>query len=392
MKILMILTSFFPPDSRVEKEAISLSEEGHEVHILCYLKPGQPETEKTQHFTVHRFPCTGFFINKLSALALVFPAFFSKWKKQAEKLIAVYRFDAIHVHDLPLSKVGYYFKKKHGCKLILDQHEFYSDWIKKTAHMNTFPGKLVGFLSDWERYERKYLTQADLIITVSEPLRKNYIHKYSLSEKKIINIPNTPTKKIYNSQNVDKKIVEQYQSDFIIFYAGGIDILRGIDTAIVALKYIRKEIPNVKLLLCGKIVKPYNPFTTAKEHQVDDLVLFEGWIDETKLPSYIGASDVCFFTPPVNRDEINKTIATKIYQYAIMNKPVIVSDALMMKKFVEHNNLGISIQAGNAAQFASAVLKISKEGLSVNPLLSGLYYWEKSVQPLTLAYSRLSKQ
>lgn len=391
MKILMTLTSWFPPDSRVEKEAVSLSEAGHEVHILCYSNASQKEFEQTQHFTVHRFPCSDFFVNKLSALALIVPFYFNRWKKEIEKLYSRYSFDVIHVHDLPLSKVGYHFKEKYGCRLVCDQHEFYSDWIKKTAHMNTLQGKLTGLLSDWEKYERKYLTSADLVVTVSEPLRENYIRKYALGDNDIISVPNTPTMKIYNYENINSNITNEYNQYYTLFYAGGIDILRGIDTAIAALAIIRKEIPNIRLLLCGKIVKPYDPFKTAKDYDVEDLFLFKGWIDEKDLPSYIAASNICFFTPPADRDEINKTIATKIYQYAIMNKPVIVSDAQMMKDFVEQNNLGLSIQSDNSEQFAEAVLKIYNEGMHIDFKSSCAHFWEETVEPLCTNYQQLNR-
>lgn len=385
----MLLTSGFPPDSRVEKEAVSLAEEGHEVHLLCYLRTGQQELEQTPHFTIHRFRASAFFYNKLSALALIVPLYFNRWKQESEKLHNQYVFDAIHVHDLPLSSVGYYFKRHFGCKLILDQHEFYSDWIKNTAHMNTLQGKLTGFLSDWEGYERKYLSKADKIITVSEPLRENYILKYNIPDDKIISVPNTPSRKIYNTKNTQDQIISKFKDDFVIFYAGGIDILRGIDTAIIALKSLKNTIPNVKLVLCGKVVKPYDPFKTAKEHGVDEQVIFEGWVDEQMLPSYIAASDVCFFTPPANRDEINKTIATKIYQYASMNKPVVVSNAKMMKEFVEHNKLGIAIEWGNSEQFAEAVLAIKEKNKSFDYQVAASCYWENTVAPLCTAYKEL---
>ena len=35
MRILMLLEKRFPPDIRVENEAASLLEAGHEVHLLC---------------------------------------------------------------------------------------------------------------------------------------------------------------------------------------------------------------------------------------------------------------------------------------------------------------------------------------------------------------------
>jgi glycosyltransferase involved in cell wall biosynthesis len=388
MKILMVLTSSFPPDSRVEKEAISLFEDGHEIHIVCFSNGVQPNYEKTDFCEIHRLDFSSFFRNKLSALALILPFFFNKWKRSINKLYLKYEFDVIHIHDLPLSKVGYYFKKKYNCKLVCDQHEFYSNWITKTAHMNSRLGKIISKLSNWEKYERKYLNLANLVITVAKPLEINYKRKYQI--KNIITVPNTPTKRIFNKQNINNEIIEKYKDSFILFYAGGIDILRGIETAIVALKELKKEIPNVKLLLCGIVIKPYNPFKTAEKYGVSDQLEFIGWVDEELLPSYMAASNVCFFTPPANRDEINKTIATKIYQYAIMQKPIIVSDAKMMKDFVEQNNLGISIRTNNSTDFTGAVIKIyNNESMYYKKDINENWLWEKTVSPLIYNYKKL---
>ena len=54
--------------------------------------------------------------------------------------------------------------------------------------------------------------------------------------------------------------------------------------------------------------------------------------------------------------EINNTIATKIYQYAAMGKPVIVSEARLMKEFVEANKLGFSVHFGNVEEFCQSIL------------------------------------
>ncbi len=386
MKILMVLTAPFPPDSRVEKEARSLSGNGHNIHIVCYSKGAEPQLEELDYCTIHRLNFSNFFKNKWSALALISPVFFNNWRRSINRLYAKYEFDAIHIHDLPLSKVGYYFKKKYNCKLVCDQHEFYSNWITETAHMNSRLGKIISKFSDWEKYERKYLKLADLVITVAKPLELNYVKKYNI--ERIVTVPNTPTKRIFNKENVNVEIIEKYKDNFTLFYAGGIDILRGIETAIIALNEIKKRIPNVKLLLGGKVSNPFNPFKIAEQHHVLSHLEFVGWIDEELLPSYILASQICFFTPPANRDEINKTIATKIYQYAIMQKPIIVSNAEMMKKFVESNNLGIAIEAGNSHAFAKAVFSVFDNKFIVpsNFVFSNLF-WEDTVNPLIRGYA-----
>ena len=61
-----------------------------------------------------------------------------------------------------------------------------------------------------------------------------------------------------------------------------------------------------------------DPLKYAAEHNAGKLIEWVGWLKINDIPSYIKASKFGVFTPPVNRDEINKTIATKIYQYVTM--------------------------------------------------------------------------
>ncbi len=390
MKILMLLEVDFPPDSRVEKEMIALSEAGHDVFLACIThSKDNCSPKKKQHYTVYRKYIGKRTFNKLCVTPLILPFYHRWWKSFANKIYREIKFDVIHVHDLPLSKVGFFFKKKYGTKLVCDQHEFYSDWIKDTAHMNTVLGKIVSAFSNWESYEKKYLTLADFVITVADPLRENYIRAYNIPNEKIVTILNTPTAKVFNKNNVSDEIVSKYSKDFVIFYAGVLDILRGVNTAILALPEIKKVIPNVKLVLGGRFAKEYTPFKLAKKEGVENLISFVGWIDENQLPSYIVASKICFFTPPSDRDEINKTIATKMYQYAVMGRPIITSDAEMMKEFVEQNALGVSIESNNSSQFAEAVISLSKENDQYSKKAVSAWYWEETILPMLQWYQKV---
>ena len=54
MKVLMLLDHVFPPDIRVENEIESLSNAGHEVHIACFMRKGEPSVETTENCVIHR--------------------------------------------------------------------------------------------------------------------------------------------------------------------------------------------------------------------------------------------------------------------------------------------------------------------------------------------------
>ena len=390
----MLLEGEFPPDDRVEKEALSLMARGYQVSIACYTRKDRPTFENYKGIQLYRMPISKL-TYKLSAACLVLPVYFRIWRKFVSRLFQDQQFDEIHVHDLPLASVGYFFRKKYGLKLVCDQHEFYSNWIIHTAHYNTPIGKIVKTLSDWKSYEKKYLSRADLVITIEEPLRSSYLNEVGLPAGKVICLPNTPSGKIFENKVFDPEILARFQDRFVLFYAGNIDILRGLDVAVRALPLLKKEIPNVLLLLVGKIVNPYNPIGLAERLGVSEHILFDGWSPIEKLPSYIEASDLCLFTPPANREEINRTIATKIYQYMQLDKPVIVGQAKMMKEFVESNGIGYVIDENSPEDFAQTVLKYFQHKEIENKRIQENcsktkenYLWEKSVQQLLGQYKK----
>jgi glycosyltransferase involved in cell wall biosynthesis len=392
-KILMLLDSEFPPDIRVENEAVSLIEVGFEVQVLCLTHSDKKKYEVYKSIIIRRFKIDRKLKNKLFGLYLVIPIYHNIWMKQIEKVLSGNQFDILHIHDLPFSDIGLKLKKKYNLKLVLDQHEFFSDWINKNRFMNTFPGKIVKKLSNWEKYEKLVLPQGDLIITVADPLRNVYITKMGISAEKIISIPNTPDSRTFNPENVRSEIVKKYENDFVIFYAGGLDSLRGIDVVIESLRNISAKIINVKFVFAGKIGKSYDPVKHTAKKGVTNLTEYLGYIDYELLPSYYAASDVCVFIPPSDRDEINKTIATKIYQFIQAEKPCIVGKAELMKRFVLENRTGFSIDENKPAEFAEAVIKIYNDPeihkqISMNcKKIKDEYIWEKTVTPMINKYT-----
>jgi glycosyltransferase involved in cell wall biosynthesis len=388
----MVLENEFPPDSRVEKEIISLEMTGYNVVLLCYADSQHPRLGNYKNIKIEKLKLNKQIKKKLEALNLIFPFYRWLWIYKIKKLRKKYEFGAIHIHDLPLSKVGYYFKKKYGLKFVCDQHEFYSNWIVHTAHYNTFLGKIVKKMSNWQRYEKKYLSLADLVLTVSVPLKYKYLQNYPISPEKIVNLPNTPSRRVFNSQNVYPSIINRFKDDYVLFYAGGIDKLRGLDFILGSLQALKKTIPNIKFVIAGRIYKGYDLFSSIKHFEVEDLVDYVGFVNLEKLPSYIMAAKICVFTPNLGREEIHKTIATKIYQYLVMKRPIIVNKAKMMAEFVENNNIGFSVN--DQQEFIIRVTQLYHSNSKYNELvnnemnIANKYYWEKTASRFLKAYKK----
>lgn len=386
----MLLNGEFPPDDRVRKEAVSLIDEGFEVHILCFNFGSHNSPESIEGIFVHRIQINKRLWDKLFGAYLMFPLLSFIVKKRLTKLIENYAIKYLHIHDLPLSGLGVKMKKKYGLKLICDQHEYFSNWIVNTASYNKFPGIIIKHFSNWKSYEKRNLKKADLVITVEEPLRECYINEYKLDPKKIILVPNTPLRTTFSLINIDKKISGKFRDHFVLLYIGGIDILRGIDTILESVNLLKEKIPNILFLIAGKVQKGYNLKEKIKELGIEKQVRFMGWVDIEKIPSYINASDICLFTPLTHWDEINKTIATKIYQYLSIGKPVIVSSAKYMKDFIENNQLGFAIN--DSADLSAKITKLHDDKELYNTYSKNAskiiknYYWDETIKTLIYTY------
>jgi glycosyltransferase involved in cell wall biosynthesis len=207
-------------------------------------------------------------------------------------------------------------------------------------------------------------------------------------------IPNTPLAKVFNSTNIDYNIAEKYKDSFPIFYAGGIDYLRGLSTVLAAISILKERMPTIKFVVAGKIVKPYDFLAEIERYGVGKQVDYLGWLDVSLIPSYIFASKICIHVPPATHDEVNMSISTKIYQYMAMRKPIIVGQAKLMKSLVEESGIGVSINESDPEDLATKLLLYYNDTNALDAIntnyekASGKYFWEGTVKPLILAYEQ----
>lgn len=394
-KILMVLEAEFPSDERVEKEITSLKEAGFEVNIAVYTFVDRPFVENYNNYKIYRKKISPL-LYKSSAASLIIPFYFQFWYRFLNEILKSDTYDFIHIHDLPLSETGYKLARKFNLKLVCDQHEYYSNWIVRTRHYNTFAGRIIRRLSNWEKYEKACLKKADMVVTVAESLGEIYIKRTGVLPDKIVTLPNTPSVAIFNPVNVDEQIKLPYRNRFVLFYAGGLDYLRGIDFILEGLSVLKNEINNILFLVAGKENRSFSVQDLITRYGVEDYVSFVGWVPLKELPSYVAASNICLFVPKADNLEINNTIVTKIYQYAAMGKPVIVSEARLMKEFVESNRIGYSVSFGNVGELCSVVRKIYTNPEIVEDIRQNGFMvarqnsWELTSRPFIEKYKNLN--
>lgn len=349
-KILMTLESNFPHDERVEKEAFSLINQGHEVHILCYTKTNEQYFEIWNKIHIHRFQINKW-LYKSSALCLQFPMYFNKWSKELLKLLKAHHIEIIHIHDLPLISVVLKLKAKFHFKAILDLHENWPVLMKMAAFSSKFPVNLFFSYSKWVKYELKWVKRADGVISVIEEAKERLI-KIGANEEKTIVVSNT----IHLDSFIlpDKR---QKSKTFSMLYSGGVNEHRGLQIVLQAISKAKESgiIINMNIVGGGNYMGVLKKLAMdlGISSQFNDI----GWKSFQEMMEEIVSADLLII-PHLKSEHTDATIPNKLFQYMYVQKPLLVSNCNPLKRIVENENAGMVYKNDDANDLAKKLVMI----------------------------------
>jgi glycosyltransferase involved in cell wall biosynthesis len=387
MRILMLLENEFRRDSRVEKEIQTLFYAGHEIIVAAINQSGLPYQERRENCTVFR-KIISKFILKSSVGALKFPCYFNFWRRYVNELFKKYKFDAIHIHDLPLAIVGIEIKQRYKAKLVLDFHENWPALLSVSSHTNTFFGKILSSENEWRTYEKRCAGKADRIITVVSEM-KNRISKLGVPAEKIYILENTP--QIATENEIKHERDEKF---FTLVYIGGISFHRGLQYVINGINLITNEVP-VRLWIAGD-----GKYTNNIKEQVTvlglhDIVEFFGLLPKDKTEDLMKKADAGLI-PHIRSEQSDNSSPNKLYEYMAAGLPVLASDSASVKRIINETDTGVTYVFDSPDDFAIALkrLYIDPEKRAVyasngKKAVAERYNWDKSSGSLVNLYSCL---
>lgn len=343
----MILDHEFPPDIRVENEVEALTAKGHHIHIACYTFSDRKSEEKTKNVTIHRKKISNF-IYKSSVGALKFPFYFNFWRKFISQLFETNDFDAIHVHDLPMAKIGFEFGQKHNIPFTLDLHENWPALLGISTHTQTLLGKFLSSDKQWKKYEIEYCKKANNIIVVVEEA-KTRLKNLGIIPTKIRVVSNT-----LNFNHFELPATKPDSKYFSLLYAGGITKHRGLQYVIMGLKNVKSKNRTVRLWVLGSGSYVEYLKQLSQNEGVASQVIFPGWKSYSEMQEYFGLADVCLI-PHVKSNHTDTTIPHKLFQYMYAGKPIIASDCAPIERIINDSESGLIYKYNDPADFAEKV-------------------------------------
>ncbi len=381
----MVLEHDYPEDERITKEVKTLHQNRHKVSLACITTENKATFEVYGNIEIYRKPISKF-TAKTSVGALKFPFYFNFWSEFIQSLLAKKKFDAIHIHDLPLAKVGYELSRKYNIKFVLDLHENWPVLLDLSPHTKTFLGRVLSSQKQWLKYETKYASLADGLIVVAEEMKQRLLAR-GVINKHIAVVPNT--------SGID--IFEKYRHirpdpDFItLYYAGGITNHRGLDVVIKGIANIQLN-DNFRFWIIGKGRNEPVLKKLVRDLKLENKVFFLGWKSPREVMEHLFRSDIAVI-PHLKNEHTDNTSPNKIFHYMLAQKPILSSNCNYLEKIIKETGAGLIYSDTDSEEFSALLSRlISDEKMRFRFGENGLkaakekYNWENTSKPLVKLY------
>ncbi len=318
--------------------------------------------------------------------------------------IVAFKPDIVHCHDLATLQLGIEIKRKLGCKVIYDAHEFESN-------KNPPSGPLSNFLI--KRHEGKYIKKADKVVTVSQEISKELLHIHKLKEKPLViyNVPhkdlldplNDESITLYNEKNEKKTsnnisinniinfsrnsegifnwilenifslnnhkiekfrslIDENYKTqnledlkeyDYVGVYVGLVTVGRGIETCIKAISNLQNHAfviigPRRNESFLRELLELIYKLNIRERIFIID-PLYCGLLE------FIGKFNYSAVSTLPNSKSTDFSMPNKLFESILSNLPIVCSDTTSASNYVNDRNLGISFLSDNHFDLASKI-------------------------------------
>lgn len=355
MNVMFIWDGEYPWDIRVEKVCDALLEAGHEVHLVCRNENHKSRFERYRGLNIHRIAALPKFMGRLNSL-FTFPAFFSPvWLATLVRVARTHRCSLIVARDLPMAPAALFVRKLTGASVILDMAECYPEMLRCAWQFEKFrPANLVArnpAVADW--IERFVLKRVQHTFVMIEESKERLLAKRVPPENVSI-VSNTPDLSRFNNERPAAKESELFE----LVYVGLLNPSRGVDTVLQAVAQLPSTLKNFRLRVIGSGKHALSLRRLAAELRLEDRVVFDGWVENTRVPSLI-AQGSAGIVPHYACSHWNTTIPNKLFDYMAAGKPVIVSDAIPTARIVKQVGCGLVYESRDPAALARAIVALA---------------------------------
>ena len=311
MRIAMVVHSYYPSDPRIRKEARALTEDGHEVCVVCLRGDGQGPSERLAGVDVRRLRVSrNRSSGKLGYLA-EYATFFTLAGAALAKRDPDGPFDVVHVSNVPDELVFCAaVPRARGSRVVLDLHDPMPELFVDKYGIRDGGGvhRLLGWM------QLRSCAFADHVIVSSEPFRDQLVTR-GLSPDNVSVVLNGP-------EEASRRGVP-----FTMVYHGSLFERYGLETVLRGIASAAEDVPGAELLVFGSDVDPAyvrEMERLAVDLGIGDRVAFSGRIPAAAVRLTLRSADLGL-VPARRSAHIDLVYPTKLFDYLNAGLPVLVA-------------------------------------------------------------------
>ncbi|MHB1738785.1 MAG: glycosyltransferase, partial [Actinomycetes bacterium] len=242
--------------------------------------------------------------------------------------------------------------------------------------------------------ERDLAPQADLVLTVAEPIRDELVRRWRLTRPPTV-LLNAPVRRLRPARGPDGLRAAAGLDDHgpVAVYSGGISGPRGVDVLIDALP----DVPELHVVL---VPVPYpHPdldrlLAHAETRGVRDRLHLVAPVDSEQVVDFLTDADIGVH--PLRAGSANHEMAmpNKLFEYLHAGLALVVTDTASMGGFVRNHGIGETFADGDPADLARALRAVlADRGRYTDPArraaLVRTFSWQSQEPALWLGYARM---
>jgi glycosyltransferase involved in cell wall biosynthesis len=324
MKVYISVTNDIVADQRVNKIALSLQKLRVEIVIVGRKIKRQVQITGKSY--------------KPKLLRLIFnkgPLFYAEYNIRLFFFLLFKKLDILVANDLDTLLANYLVSGIRKKKLVYDSHEYFTevpelvgrDFVKKV----------------WSRIEKWILPKIKCSYTVCESIARIYSEKYNIDMHVVRNLP------LYIRDLPKPGINIRQANEKIIIYQGALNLARGLELAIQAMKFI----DNVKLIIIGDGDIAADLQKLADKYGLNNRVIFYNRMPYEELMAYTTQADLGISLEENMGLNYYYALPNKLFDYIQARIPVLVSDFPEMAKIVNDYGVGLTVNTSDPSQLAS---------------------------------------
>lgn len=371
-----------PADRRVWNQAISLTDGGHDVTVICPVGKGynmRRETIRNVDILRYKIPKEisswwGYLIEySISLFNMIFLLISSNKK-----------YDVIQICNPPdiLFVPAYIYKMIHGCYIVFDQHDLVPEMVAvKFKKRHGFIWKIMKLL------EKITYSASDYIVANNLSVYDNAINRGRVPKEKVSIVRNGPRETDFN------KVIFQSswkKKDFHIGYIGVIGEQDSVDILVKALKYVMDQgVSDFHCHIVGDGPALLDVIKLVGDLMINEHFTFHGFLQGESFFSVVSEFDIGV-APDSKNIYSDKCTLNKVVEYMALGIPAVMFP--LTENIRTAKDTGIYSADYTAEGLGEAILRIKSNKIlcdSIGDQSRRLYLQELSWEKQSLNYLSL---